>query len=122
MARLTDSGGQLLGGLDTSPARFFTPPVETDTTPLWAPTAPPLTPEYEAGEVVFALKCSYGTLSYLTFAPATERRDRGDRPYECQTLVEEPDERHHCPACGGFYCATHATPAAHDCRSVLRPE
>lgn len=125
MARLTDSTGTLLGGLDTSPARRFTPSNEAMPVALHAPAAPPLTPDYEPSEIVFALECSYGALTYLTYSSTQAPQASMDarprpRPYGCDTLVEMPDERHHCPKCGGYYCAFHADPEAHECASVLR--
>lgn len=45
---------------------------------------------------------------------------RAPRRPACDALVEEPEERHYCPAGGGYYCARHAQSAAHDCRAALR--
>lgn len=47
-------------------------------------------------------------------------RLRAPRRPACDALVEEPEERHYCPAGGGYYCARHAQSAAHDCRAALR--
>ena len=120
MARLTDSTGHLLGGLDTPQPGRLVPPSETMTAAILAPPAVPLPPDYAPREIVFALRCSYGSLAYLTFSDAGEKQVHEGQTRRCPELVEEPDERHYCPACGGSYCAAHAEPAMHDCRSVLQ--
>ncbi len=122
MARLTDSQGTLLGGLNTALDRLSGPHAQPPTTTLRAPAAAPLTPEYEPGEIVFALSCSYGSLAHLGFsaAPAGMFADGPTRARGCDNLVEMPEERHFCPACGGYYCTAHADPVAHDCQSVMR--
>lgn len=125
MARLTDNEGRLLGGLDTPPAWLIAGNNQT-VQDLQAPAAPPLPPEYGPDEIVFALECSYGSLAYLTYSPAIasnaagEARRRMTWHRDCRESVEDPDERHYCPACGGSYCTLHASPAAHDCASVVR--
>lgn len=125
MARLTDSNGALLGGLDTLSSELLTPPSETKTAAILAPPAVPPTPEYGPEEIIFALECSYGSLAYLTYASAITRQASNyvapqTRHRDCQRLIEEPHERHYCPECGGYYCARHASPDSHDCRSVMQ--
>lgn len=125
MARLTDSNGAFLGGLDTSPVQLLNSPPETRTAAILAPPTPPPTPEYGSEEIVFALECSYGSLAYLTYASAIAPQAADDgreaiRLRDCQRLIEEPHERQYCPDCGGYYCARHAYPEAHDCRSVMK--
>ncbi len=121
MARLTDNNGALLGGLDTPLPLLLSPLNETqqDETQaaITAPAGSPFPPEYGPGEIVFALHCAYGSLPTLGYssAPAPAPRRRG-----CDALIEEPEERHFCPACGGYYCLLHADPAVHECRSVRR--
>ncbi len=122
MARLTDNNGALLGGLETPLSRLLSPLSDAQNqlqnqteAAVTAPVAAPRPPEYGPGEIVFALRCSYGALPTLGYAAAPTSR----RP-SCDALVEEPEERHPCPACGGYYCAAHAQPAAHDCKAILR--
>lgn len=118
MARLTDNNGVLLGGLETPLSRLLSPLGEAQgqtEAAVTAPAASPRRPEYGPGEIVFALRCSYRALPTLGYAAAPASRRPG-----CEALVEEPEERHYCPACGGYYCAAHAQPAVHDCRSILR--
>ncbi len=125
MARLTDSQGVLLGGLNTGLDRLSDARVQTQAAAILAPAATPLPMDFEPGEIVFALSCSYGSLPCLGYsaAPVEERLLPGRRPPQtrgCDTLVEMPEERHYCPSCGGYYCAAHAAPTAHDCKSVMR--
>jgi hypothetical protein len=115
MARLTDNNGVLLGGLETPLSYLLSPLNETGAAAITAPAEPPLPPTYGPGEIVFALHCAYGSLPTLGYSAAPSPRRRG-----CDTLIEEPEERHFCPACGGYYCLLHAEPTAHECRSVRR--
>lgn len=125
MARLTDNNGVLLGGLDTPLSRLldsFAQPQAAVT----VPGQPPLPPKYEPGEIVFALHCAYGSLPTLGYSAAPALRQAGGsrspRRQRCDALIEEPEERHFCPACGGDYCAVHADPATHECRSVRQAQ
>ena len=125
MARLTDSSGVLLGGLTLPPD--LRPELLRPALPDAAPTvtAPPDAvppPEYGSGEIVFALRCDFGSLPTLAYSPAPPHSDAcaAPRPPGCPRLIEEPDERRYCPACGGYYCHAHAAPEAHACRTVLR--
>lgn len=130
MARLTDNNGVLLGGLETPLFRLLSPLNETqrnETQPaaITVPAEPPLPPEYGPGEIVFALHCAYGSLPTLGYsaAPVPQGADDGSRSPRrqgCDILIEEPEERRFCPACGGYYCLLHAKPAAHECQSVRR--
>ncbi len=115
MARLTDNNGVLLGGLETPLSRLLCPLNETSAAAITVPAQSPLRPEYEPDEIVFALHCAYGSLPTLGYSAAPLPRRHG-----CDTLIEEPEERQFCPACGGYYCHAHAEPAAHECRSVRR--
>ena len=119
MARLTDNNGVLLGGLETPLSHLLSPLNETQRNEtqaaITAPAEPPRPPEYGPDEIVFALHCAFGTLPTLGYAVAPSPRRPG-----CDALIEEPEERRFCPACGGYYCLRHAEPAAHECRSVRR--
>lgn len=115
MARLTDNNGVLLGGLETPLSRLLSPLNENGAAAITVPAEPPLPPEYEPGEIVFALHCAYGSLPTLGYSAAPSPHRQG-----CDALIEEPEERRFCPACGGYYCLRHAEPAAHECRSVRR--
>ena len=119
MARLTDNSGTLLGGLETPHPLLF-PPDQTQqyAAAVKAPAAPPRPPEYGPAEIVFALRCAYRTLPTLGYSAAPSAPSA--RRFGCDTLIEEPEERQHCPACGGYYCAAHAESAAHNCGSILR--
>ncbi len=114
MARLTDNNGVLLGGLET-PLSHLLSPLNEAPTAITVPAEPPRSPEYGPGEIVFALHCAYGSLPLLGYSAAPSPRRQG-----CDALIEEPEERRFCPACGGYYCLLHAEPAAHECRSVRR--
>lgn len=115
MARLYDSSGNLLGGLDAAQGLLTTFSPETDI------PRTRLNPQYGAEEVVPGLECSYGSLAY------TYDRIPQDGAYACpqflgcHSTVEDPDERHHCDFCGGDYCSTHAERTAHDCDNVILP-
>lgn len=125
MARLTSSEGILLGGLGSPPPGRLVPLSQTKAASLLAPPAGALPPEYGPNEVVFALRCSLGSLAYLSYSSGRDAEAGIDSSWKtrhrvCPELVEDPEERHYCPACGGYYCSTHAEPAAHDCFSALR--
>ncbi len=125
MARLTDNSGALLGGLEIPLSRLLSPLSGTQkdaSAAITAPAGPPRTPEYGPGEIVFALHCAYGSLPTLTYSAVAQASGgwRAPRRQGCGALIEEPEERHFCPACGGYYCAGHTDPAAHECRSVRR--
>ena len=115
MARLTDNNGVLLGGLEMPLPRLLSPLAETQTAAITAPAQPPRLPEYGPGEIVFALHCAHGSLPTLGYSAAASSRRPG-----CDALIEEPEERRFCPACGGYYCLTHADPVTHECRSIRR--
>ena len=119
MARLTDNNGALLGSLETLSSRSLPSLGEARNrrAAVARAVAPPRPPEYGPGEIVFALHCDCGALATLAYSPGGSLAPR--RP-ACDALVEEPEERHYCPACGGYYCARHAQSAAHDCRAALR--
>ena len=122
MARLTDNSGVLLGGLETPLSRLLSP-LNHPQAAVAAPTGPPLSPEYGPDEIVFALRCAYGSLPTLGYSPpppAEGGAGAGRRAPGCAALIEEPEERRFCPACGGCYCLAHAAPEAHECRSVRR--
>jgi hypothetical protein len=119
MARLTDNSGTLLGGLET-PHLLLLPRDQTQqqAAAVKAPAAPPRPPEYGPGEIVFALRCAYRTLPTLGYSAAPSAQTV--RRFGCDTLIEEPKERHYCPACGSYYCTAHAEGEAHNCGSILR--
>lgn len=103
MAHLHDSRGRLLGGLNT------------------IPVATGLNRNYGPEETIPGLECRYGSFAYsYSHAPADNVQARSRRA-GCHNPIETPDERHHCDACGGDYCAVHAEPAAHDCVDVILP-
>ena len=120
MARLTDSSGALLGGLEMPLARLLASLNGAQAATITVPSAPPRPLEYGPGEVVFALHCAYGSLPSLGYAaaPPLNQGRQSPRSWGCNALIEEPEERHYCPACGGYYCHTHAGAAAHQCRSL----
>lgn len=125
MARLTDNNGVLLGGLETPLSRLLSPLNETQAAAITVPAEPPLPPEYGPGEIVFALHCAYGslpTLGYSAAPPEACGGGRSPRHRGCDVLIEEPEERCFCPACGGYYCLLHAEPATHECQSVRRAD
>lgn len=119
MPRQTDNDGRPLGGLEFPLSRLLSllSEAQSQAVVTKAPAKPPRTPEYRPDETVFALHCSHGSLPTLGFSVSAARRRLG-----CDTLVEEPEERHFCPACEGYYCQAHAQRAAHDCWAVLRAE
>lgn len=123
MARLTDNNGVLLGGLETPLSRLLSPLNHLPAAAMTVPAEPPFAPQYAPDEIVFALHCAFGclpTLGYSAAPPAAGEHKRPPRQPECGALIEEPEERRFCPACGGYYCLIHAEPAAHECRSVRR--
>ena len=123
MARLTDNNGVLLGGLEMPLSRLLSPLNGPQAAPITVPDGPPLAPIYGPGEIVFALRCACGSLPTLAYSAAPHAAGGGrqsPRQWGCHTLIEEPEERHFCPACGGYYCSAHADPARHECRSVRR--
>ena len=115
MARLHDSGGNLLGGLDSSSGqRALLPiPASVPQTRLNSP--------FGAEETLLGLKCSYGTYAYASDHDLQIGSRHSLHLKGCHSPVEEPDERHHCHVCGGDYCSTHAERAAHDCSDVILP-
>ena len=123
MARLTDSNGALLGGLEMPLARLLASLNGAQAAPICVPASPPTAPAFGPGEVVFALHCAYGTFPSLGYSAASQAANgirRSPRRWGCDSLIEEPEERHFCPACGGYYCLDHADAAAHQCRSIRR--
>ncbi len=123
MARLTDSSGALLGGLEMPLSRLLASLNGGQAAPITVPHAPPPpAPAYGPGEIVFALHCAHGSLPSLGYSapPPLNRGRKSPRLWGCDTLIEEPEERHYCPACGGYYCHAHADTAAHQCRSLRR--
>ena len=129
MARLTDNNGVLLGGLETPLDRLLGSlnGLQTETpmgkqVVFTTPADSLRPPEYAPREVVFALRCDYGslpTLAYSTGMAQGENQSAPRRP-TCGRLIEEPEERQYCPACGGYYCLAHARTETHDCRAILR--
>lgn len=117
MARLTDSDGRLLGGLDG--LRLCKPPAsEHGMTAARAVSQTLLAPRYGPEETVPGLECSYGSLA----CSYTDRlTGRPPHRFACHNPVEDSEERHHCEHCGGDYCAVHAEPAAHDCAYIVLP-
>ena len=123
MARMHDSNGKLIGGLN-SVAPFAGHPGATPEAAAMAAYVPPrsLQPvtnrRYGAEEIVPGLECDYGTFAYLAASsPSSER----SRLAGCHSRVEEPASRHDCPSCGGSYCSDHAEPQAHACAEVIQP-
>jgi len=131
MARLTDNDGKLLGGIEVPLAQLLAP-LNRQTSTLSAITALPdttrsfATPkrasagDYLPNEVVFALECGYGSLDFTAYCdPSALQGSANSRklPPHCHTLIEEPEERHYCQECWGFYCHDHAESSAHDCAS-----
>jgi len=117
MARLTDNNGVMLGGLETSLSRLVDPPKEPVSAAVTAPASKLPPPEYGTEEIIFALQCSFGSLATLGFSAAPPAQTLGTG---CINLIEEPEERHYCAECGGYYCRAHAGPVDHDCKSVMR--
>lgn len=115
MARLYDSSGNLLGGLEAAQGLHTT-------LSLAEVPRTRLNPRYGAEEIIAGLECSYGSLAYSY--DRTPREGGYARPLflSCHSSVEDPDERHHCDFCGGDYCLVHAERAAHDCDSVILPD
>jgi hypothetical protein len=113
MARLYDTNGQLLGGLQS--ARI---PYSTVLDPEAAPKAR-LNPCYGAEETVPGLGCSYGSLAYCYGRDHQTGPHGASRLPACHNPVEDPEERHYCSFCGGSYCTVHAEQAMHDCENVI---
>ena len=124
MARMHDSQGNLIGGLNsiiTSSAGHSGATPEAAAVAAYVPphsTQPVTNRRYGAEEIVPGLECDYGTFAYL--AAASPSRERS-RLAGCRNLVEEPAQRHYCLSCGGSYCTAHAEAAAHDCTEVIQP-
>lgn len=131
MARLYDSGGNLLGGLngDTKETRLLghtgaTPEAATapDDPLLPQPPVTPLNPNYGPEETVPGLECSYGTLASSRFLLPSDNARRHSRLLGCHNPVEKSSERFHCAVCGGDYCCIHADRPAHDCDNLTLSE
>ncbi len=113
MARLHDSGGNLLGGM-TSAAGQSAPPHEPADL-----SRTRLNPCFGPEETVPGLVCSFGSLAYATAHDPHTGTCSHTHLLGCHNPVEDPDERQHCAVCGGDYCSTHAECAAHDCDNVI---
>lgn len=124
MARLTDSAGNLLGGLASTDARLAPPRDETKAAPIQTPARASIPPHYGSQEIVRGLECSFGRLIYVTYSSAETPPQAPDpaRPIDCHNQVDRPYLRHYCPPCGGYYCAVHAEPTAHNCNAVIRTD
>ena len=120
MARIIDSEGNLLGGIELSFAQLLAPLNKPETAPIQAPAETPALPIYDSKEEVRWLVCSYGSLPTVVYAASGALADNASRPEGCHNQVDKPHKRHHCPFCGGYYCITHADPSNHDCQSVLK--
>ncbi len=127
MARLTDSNGNLVGGLEMSLARLLSPLNETETAAFQTSGGTPILSLYGPKETVRWLECSYGDMNYVTYSSAGSLQalqpdNLEPRHLGCHNQIDKPHKRSHCEACGGDYCQTHAEPEAHDCASILRAE
>lgn len=123
MARIVDSEGKMLGGLELSFARLLAPLNKSEKEVIQAPSSPPPPPVYGPKEDVRWLVCSYGSLpTVVDTASGTGSNPDPADPHRvgCRNQIDKPHKRHFCPACGGYYCVTHAGPAAHDCQSVMQ--
>ena len=116
MARLYDSSGKLLGGLDAAQGQLttFSPVADVPRTHL--------NPNYGPEESVPGLECSYGSLAYTYDRSPLEGAYARPQFLGCHSSVEDPEERHYCEFCGGDYCSSHAERAAHDCENVILPD
>lgn len=114
MARLHDSRGRLLGGLNAIPVPSPDPSPESR-------LAPGLPPKYGPEETIPSLVCSYGALAYSYSETPLDMGSAFTQSHRrrCHNPVETPDERHHCDGCGGDYCTVHAEPVAHDCAAII---
>ena len=126
MARIHDSEGNLVGGLNSAIMSFAGHSGVTPEAAAVAAYVPPRSVHpvtnrrYGAEETVPGLECDYGTFAYLAAsAPGKDPRERS-RLAGCRSPIEKPDERHYCASCGGCYCIAHAEPAAHDCGEVIQ--
>ncbi len=115
MARMHDNQGKLVGGLAASTGAM--PPAPA----AYAPSRARLNPRFGAEETIPGLECSYGSFAYAYLPTEEGGVGRRSRLPGCHNPVEDPDERHHCAACGGDYCSVHAETSAHDCESVILP-
>ncbi len=116
MARFTDNAGKLLGGIEMPLAQMLVPLPEQAVADS-APSAVAGGGEYAPNEVISALQCYYGLLNYSA-SPDLKHFEKVRRPMpRCPAAIEEPEERHHCAHCQGFYCLVHAEPLAHACAS-----
>lgn len=125
MARLHDSKGNLIGGLNSA---IFPSASRSGATPEAVAVAayvPPHSPQpmtnrrYGVEENVPGLECDYGTFAYLAASPPSENLHERSRLAGCHNPIGAPDERHYCASCGGNYCTAHAEPTAHDCAEVI---
>ncbi len=116
MARLQDSRGRLLGGLNTITRDTANPSPQSR-------MGTRLAPQYGPEETVPHLVCSYGSQAHRYTATPLDAQNAQvqSRKRGCHSSVETPDERHHCDQCGGDFCAVHAEPAQHDCDLVIQP-
>jgi len=123
MARIVDSEGKLLGGIELSFARLLAPLHKQEKNLINAPADTPEPPIFGPKEDVRWLVCSYGalpTVVYSTLGSSPDSRFAVGERERCQNQVDKPHKRHYCPNCGGYYCVTHAEPDAHDCKSVMQ--
>lgn len=121
MARMTDNHGRLVGGFAAQTTAISAPMPEVKVAPIQTPTFAPIPPRYGSNEDVRWLECNYGSMSYVTYSPNDAVDDCPDaREIGCHNHIDKPRMRHHCPSCGGDYCAAHADLETHDCNSVMR--
>lgn len=122
MARLTDSNGALLGGLNTAPNAARTSAPKAAAASRRTPPETPPAPKWGPNEIILGLECSYGTLAYFYADQPWDVQNvrQQSRLPGCHNPIETPEERHHCETCGGDYCIVHAEATAHDCVFVIR--
>jgi len=124
MARIVDNQGNLLGGIEMPLIRLSASINKLEKPVLLAPTDAPPDPIYGPKENVRWLVCSYGSLPTVVYSASGKEPNVGGNdlhPNGCHNQVDKPHKRYYCPVCGGYYCVAHADPAAHGCRSVMRP-
>lgn len=102
MARLYDSQGILLGGMNS-----IAPTVRLTSHPSLARPA--------------LAQCSYGSAAFAYQVTPLDVQMARHQPRIriCRNSVAAKSQRFHCKACGGNYCAAHAAPEAHDCALLI---